>query len=74
MRPIGSGHNKAAKPFNASMPALVHKQYNSPLNIYSETNIAETLQAHSEVLATGVKGYADITYISSLFCCKRYKS
>ncbi|KAJ6216904.1 hypothetical protein RDWZM_008061 [Blomia tropicalis] len=55
--PIGSGHNTAAKPFNASNPPnLVHKQYNSPVNLYSEKNIEETLNAHSQVLATGATG------------------
>jgi hypothetical protein len=56
MRPIGSGHNTNAKPFNPSIPSLVHKQYNSPVNLYSEKNIAETLEAHTEVLTSGAKG------------------
>ncbi|XP_053211012.1 PDZ and LIM domain protein Zasp-like isoform X2 [Panonychus citri] len=64
-RPIGTGHNSAAKPFggvggigggNPRLPALVHKQFNSPLNLYSESNIKETLQAHTEQLAPGVMG------------------
>ncbi|XP_015795097.1 PDZ and LIM domain protein Zasp isoform X1 [Tetranychus urticae] len=57
-KPIGTGHNTAAKPFggNKRLPALVHKQFNSPLNLYSETNIKETLQAHTEQLAPGVMG------------------
>ena len=58
--PIGSGHNTAAKPFAASQanpPNLVHKQYNSPVNLYSERNIEETLNAHTQVLATGATGY-----------------
>ncbi|KAH9393519.1 LIM domain-binding protein 3 [Tyrophagus putrescentiae] len=57
MAPIGSGHNTAAKPFaNQAQPTLVHKQYNSPVNLYSERNIEETLNAHSQVLATGATG------------------
>lgn len=64
MAPIGSGHNTAAKPFaNQAQPTLVHKQYNSPVNLYSERNIEETLNAHSQVLATGATGYE-----TSLFC------
>lgn len=35
---------------------LVNKQYNTPLNIYSEQTIKETLDKHSEVLETGVVG------------------
>ena len=39
-----------------NVPALVHKQYNSPVNLYSEKSIAETLEAHTEVLTSGAKG------------------
>ncbi|RWS24129.1 PDZ and LIM domain protein Zasp-like isoform X8 [Leptotrombidium deliense] len=54
---IGSGHNVAPKPFGGpGGPALVHKQFNSPLNLYSMKNIQEAIQAHTEVLAPGVKG------------------
>ncbi|XP_026466579.1 PDZ and LIM domain protein Zasp-like [Ctenocephalides felis] len=57
---IGSGHNNKAKPFaslNGTGPKnLVNKQYNTPLNIYSEQTIKETLDKHSEVLETGVVG------------------
>uniref|UniRef100_A0A6M2DWP8 Putative adaptor protein enigma n=1 Tax=Xenopsylla cheopis TaxID=163159 RepID=A0A6M2DWP8_XENCH len=59
---IGSGHNNKAKPFasvhlNGAGPKnLVNKQYNTPLNIYSEQTIKETLDKHSEVLETGVVG------------------
>ena len=42
---------------SGNMPALVHKQYNSPVNLYSEKNIAETLEAHTEVLTSGAKGF-----------------
>lgn len=52
--PIGSGHNAAAKPYAG--PTLVHKQFNSPIALYSNKNIAETIQAHSELLAPGVVG------------------
>ncbi|CAG2166366.1 unnamed protein product [Oppiella nova] len=55
--PIGTGYNSPAKPFNSpNIPSLVHKQYNSPVNLYSEKNIAETLEAHTEVLTTGAVG------------------
>jgi len=39
-RPIGSGHNVSATPFGSKQ--LVHLQYNSPANLYSMQNIAET--------------------------------
>lgn len=60
---IGTGHNVSAKPFNAQVngavnggPRLVNKQYNSPLKLYSEESIAETLSAQTEVLSTGALG------------------
>ncbi|KAK0179249.1 hypothetical protein PV327_008056 [Microctonus hyperodae] len=59
---IGSGHNFSPKPFpngtNDSVPikSIVNKQYNSPVGIYSEQTIAETLSAQAEVLAGGVLG------------------
>ncbi|XP_022241983.1 PDZ and LIM domain protein Zasp-like [Limulus polyphemus] len=57
---IGSKHNVSAKPFIAGqdgrIQTIVNKQYNSPANIYSMTNIAETLSAQTEVLTTGAKG------------------
>lgn len=37
-------------------PRLVNKQYNSPLKLYSEESIAETLSAQTEVLSTGALG------------------
>lgn len=58
-KPIGSSHNTTAAPFatfgTSSIP-LVNKQYNSPINLYSMQNIKETLEAHTEILAPGVKG------------------
>lgn len=36
--------------------SIVNKQYNSPVGIYSEETIAETLSAQAEVLAGGVLG------------------
>ncbi|KAF6212683.1 hypothetical protein GE061_013209 [Apolygus lucorum] len=64
--PIPSGHNVSPRPFGgASTPqmngggdvkALVNKQYNSPIGVYSEETIAETLSAQTEVLATGALG------------------
>ncbi|KAK9888914.1 hypothetical protein WA026_001135 [Henosepilachna vigintioctopunctata] len=57
---IGTGHNVSAKPFvNGSLnggPKLVNTQYNSPLKLYSEESIAETLSAQTEVLSTGALG------------------
>ncbi|XP_072402451.1 PDZ and LIM domain protein Zasp isoform X1 [Diabrotica undecimpunctata] len=60
---IGTGHNLSAKPFspqvNGSLnggPKLVNKQYNTPLKLYSEESIAETLSAQTEVLSTGALG------------------
>ncbi|KAL9699451.1 hypothetical protein quinque_002892 [Culex quinquefasciatus] len=44
---IGSGHNQAAKPFPA---------YNTPVAMYSDETIAETLSSQAEVLAGGVLG------------------
>ncbi|XP_060518786.1 PDZ and LIM domain protein Zasp-like [Cylas formicarius] len=57
---VGTGYNSAAKPFNAPVvngglkPA--NKQYNSPIKLYSEDTIAETLLAQTEVLSTGALG------------------
>lgn len=62
IRSIGTGYNNAAKPFggasngDAPMKSIVNKQYNTPVGIYSEESIAETLSAQAEVLAGGVLG------------------
>ncbi|XP_044752670.1 PDZ and LIM domain protein Zasp isoform X6 [Coccinella septempunctata] len=57
---IGTGHNLSAKPFaNGTLnggPKVVNNQYNSPLKLYSEESIAETLSAQTEVLSTGALG------------------
>ncbi|KAK9721662.1 PDZ domain [Popillia japonica] len=60
---IGTGHNLSAKPFSPQLngavnggPKLVNKQYNTPVGLYSEESIAETLSAQAEVLSTGVLG------------------
>nr|XP_026486022.1 PDZ and LIM domain protein Zasp isoform X1 [Vanessa tameamea] len=60
-RAFGSGHNSVAKPFgymngNDSVKSIVNKQYNTPVNMYSDKTIAETLSAQTEVLAGGVLG------------------
>jgi PDZ and LIM domain protein 5/6/7 len=39
-----------------SMKSIANKQYNTPVGLYSEENIAETLSAQAEVLASGVLG------------------
>lgn len=36
--------------------SIVNKQYNTPVGMYSDENIAETLSAQAEVLAGGVLG------------------
>lgn len=41
---------------DGSIKSIVNKQYNSPVAIYSEETIAETLSAQAEVLAGGVLG------------------
>ncbi|XP_055631152.1 PDZ and LIM domain protein Zasp-like isoform X2 [Toxorhynchites rutilus septentrionalis] len=60
---IGSGHNQAAKPFAAEVngsdgqvKSIVNKQYNTPVAMYSDETIAETLSSQAEVLAGGVLG------------------
>ncbi|XP_004526300.1 PDZ and LIM domain protein Zasp isoform X1 [Ceratitis capitata] len=57
---IGCGYNNAARPFvnggDGSVKSIVNKQYNTPVGIYSEESIAETLSAQAEVLAGGVLG------------------
>ncbi|XP_075233580.1 Z band alternatively spliced PDZ-motif protein 52 isoform X3 [Lycorma delicatula] len=59
---IGSAHNLAPRPFSSPqvngepVKSIVNKQYNTPVNIYSEETIAETLSAQAEVLAGGVLG------------------
>lgn len=58
-RKLFLGYNNAARPFqNGSEPvkSIVNKQYNTPVGIYSEESIAETLSAQAEVLAGGVLG------------------
>ncbi|XP_045764791.1 PDZ and LIM domain protein Zasp isoform X3 [Maniola jurtina] len=60
-RAFGSGHNSVAKPFgymngSDSVKSIVNKQYNTPVNMYSDKTIAETLSAQTEVLAGGVLG------------------
>ncbi|XP_050743485.1 PDZ and LIM domain protein Zasp isoform X8 [Drosophila biarmipes] len=57
---IGCGYNNAARPFanggDGGVKSIVNKQYNTPVGIYSEESIAETLSAQAEVLAGGVLG------------------
>jgi hypothetical protein len=55
---IGTGHNTAARPFVPPSPvrSIVNKQYNSPVAMYSEETIAETLTSQAEVLAGGCLG------------------
>lgn len=60
---IGCGYNNSARPFNqnGSVKSIVNKQYNTPVGMYSEESIAETLTAQAEVLANGVLGYVEIS-------------
>ena len=56
---IGSKHNVSPRPFAASLgggKVLVNNQYNSPAQLYSKNNYEDTLSAHTEVIAPGVKG------------------
>lgn len=63
-------YNYAPKPFSGSavngdpIKQLASKQYNSPIGLYSEETIKETLSAQAEVLAGGVVGY--VYYISKM--------
>uniref|UniRef100_U5EPN7 Adaptor protein enigma n=1 Tax=Corethrella appendiculata TaxID=1370023 RepID=U5EPN7_9DIPT len=56
-KPIGSGHNTPAKPFGSvNGKPIVNKQFNTPIGLYSEDSIAETLSSQAEVLANGALG------------------
>lgn len=37
--------------------ALVHKQFNSPLGLYSDNNISETLNRELKTLSNGTMGW-----------------
>ncbi|XP_050721361.1 LIM domain-binding protein 3-like isoform X17 [Eriocheir sinensis] len=62
--PVGAKHNAMARPFaevkvlpcGVNGQQIVNAQYNTPLNLYSEDNIAETLSAQAEVLGKGCLG------------------
>lgn len=45
-----------SNPLGTPSARLVHKQYNSPLDLYSMNSIRKTIEAHSEMIAPGVKG------------------
>lgn len=56
---FGSGHNSAARPFQippSPVRSIANKQYNTPVAMYSDETIAETLSSQAEVLAGGVLG------------------
>lgn len=56
---FGSGHNTAARPFQippSPVRSIGNKQYNTPVAMYSDETIAETLSSQAEVLAGGVLG------------------
>ncbi|XP_071808223.1 PDZ and LIM domain protein 7-like isoform X4 [Asterias amurensis] len=60
----GSGHNAVAKPFAASpgpgagmgRATVVHKQFNSPVGIYSSENIADSFKGQTEGMIAGRVG------------------
>ncbi|KAK8745651.1 hypothetical protein OTU49_000303, partial [Cherax quadricarinatus] len=55
--PVGSSHNTVALPFaEVNGQQIVNTQYNTPLKLYSDDNIAETLYAQAEVLGKGCLG------------------
>ncbi|XP_045101747.1 PDZ and LIM domain protein Zasp-like isoform X15 [Portunus trituberculatus] len=57
--PVGVKHNVKARPFaevKVNGQQIVNAQYNTPLQLYSEDNIAETLSAQAEVLGKGCLG------------------
>nr|XP_045620911.1 PDZ and LIM domain protein Zasp-like isoform X23 [Procambarus clarkii] len=55
--PVGSSHNTVAVPFaEVNGQQIVNTQYNTPLKLYSDDNIAETLYAQAEVLGKGCLG------------------
>ncbi|XP_057368889.1 PDZ and LIM domain protein Zasp-like [Daphnia carinata] len=57
---IGSAHNTKAAPFTSSVKdeakTLNRQQFNTPMGLYSEEKIAETLSSQAEVLSQGVLG------------------
>ena len=60
--PQPNAYNLAPRPFGGSqvngetIKSITSKQYNTPVALYSEETIAETLSAQAEVLAGGVLG------------------
>ncbi|CAD5123730.1 DgyrCDS12047 [Dimorphilus gyrociliatus] len=50
---IGSGHNRSAKPFPSNM-GLVNNQYNSPLGLYSNSNVDDVLDATADAHANNL--------------------
>lgn len=42
---------------------FVHNQYNSPLDLYSAQEVAETLHRHTRVLSNGAVGWAQFKMI-----------
>ncbi|XP_050391382.1 PDZ and LIM domain protein 3 isoform X2 [Patella vulgata] len=56
---IGSSHNRAAKPFGApavAIPNVTHSQYNTPIGLYSGSNIADTYVKQTHGIAEQVQG------------------
>lgn len=51
-----SSNNNSNQQQQQQQPELIHKQYNSPLNLYSMDNIKKSIEAHTEMIKPGVKG------------------
>lgn len=45
----------------ATGPKIVHKQFNSPIGLYSQQNIKETLNKHLQNLDNGTVGFVTQT-------------
>lgn len=53
----GNGYQQQQQQADPGVKSIVNKQYNTPVGIYSDESIAETLSAQAEVLAGGVLGW-----------------
>ncbi|CAH2254496.1 jg25681 [Pararge aegeria aegeria] len=49
----------------ATGPKIVHKQFNSPMGLYSQQNIQETLNKHMQNLDNGTVGFVKHYFISA---------
>lgn len=53
--------------------ALVHKQFNSPLGLYSDNNIKETLNRELKTLSNGTMGWVVVGLHSKSYSAFLYK-